>query len=101
AIDACTLASATTTGSTLRPVMNFMSSIAKTFVGSTMASVRVAPTRDNGRTEYFWATSGGMRRRTESSVSNKTRLTDGMPYWRDSMAVIVSSETSPRLTGVE
>ena len=35
------------------PVMNLMSSMAKTFVGSTIASVSVAPTRESGSTEYL------------------------------------------------
>ena len=39
-----------TTGSTLNPVMNLMSSMAKTFVGSVMAMVRTDPTRDSGIT---------------------------------------------------
>ena len=38
-----------TTGSMLKPVMNLMSSMAKTFVGSTMAMVSEAPTRLRGR----------------------------------------------------
>src|SRR5207249_2885903 len=38
------------TGSTLKPVMNLMSSIAKTFVGSVMAMVRTEPTRESGMT---------------------------------------------------
>src|SRR5579883_2327392 len=41
-----------TTGSMLKPVMNLMSSMAKTLVGSTMAMVSEAPTRLSGRI-YF------------------------------------------------
>ena len=37
-----------TTGSMLNPVMNLISSMAKTLVGSTMAMVRDAPTRLSG-----------------------------------------------------
>ena len=37
-----------TTGSTLNPVMNLMSSMAKTFVGSVIAIVSVEPTRESG-----------------------------------------------------
>src|SRR5574341_785840 len=37
-----------TTGSTLKPVMNLMSSMAKTLVGSVMAMVSVEPTRESG-----------------------------------------------------
>ena len=37
-----------TTGSTLKPVMNLMSSMAKTFVGSVIAIVSVAPERLSG-----------------------------------------------------
>jgi hypothetical protein len=94
----CTPASETTTGSMFSPVMNLMSSMAKTFVGSTIASVSVAPTRESGSTEYFSATSRGMRRMTEASTSKRSRLTEGTPYWRDSTAVTISSETSPNLT---
>ena len=78
--------------------MNFMSSMAKTFVGSTIASVSVAPTRESGSTEYLSATSRGMRRMTDSSMSKSSRFTEGTPYWRESTAVIMSSETSPILT---
>src|SRR5207302_1853076 len=39
-----------TTGSTLNPVMNLMSSIAKTLVGSVMAMVSTEPTRESGIT---------------------------------------------------
>ncbi len=49
-----------TTGSTLYPVMNLMSSMAKTFVGSAMAMVSVAPDRERGRIWYFLAVSAGM-----------------------------------------
>ena len=38
-----------TTGSMLNPVMNLMSSMANTFVGSTIAMVSDAPTRLRGR----------------------------------------------------
>ena len=38
-----------TTGSILKPVMNLISSMAKTLVGSTMAMVSEAPTRLSGR----------------------------------------------------
>ena len=42
--------SAATTGSMLKPVMNLMSSMAKTLVGSTMAMVSDEPTRLSGST---------------------------------------------------
>ena len=57
--------------------MNLMSSMAKTLVGSTMASVRVAPTRERGMTEYFWATSWGIRRRTGSSILKEVKVNGG------------------------
>jgi len=38
-----------TTGSMLKPVMNLISSIAKTLVGSTIAMVSEAPTRLSGK----------------------------------------------------
>ena len=37
-----------TTGSTLKPVMNLISSMAKTLVGSVIAMVSVEPTRESG-----------------------------------------------------
>jgi hypothetical protein len=43
-----TVVSDATTGSTLYPVMNLMSSMAKTFVGSVIAIVNVAPERLSG-----------------------------------------------------
>ena len=39
-----------TTGSTLNPVMNLMSSMANTFVGSVIAIVSTDPTRESGIT---------------------------------------------------
>jgi hypothetical protein len=36
-----------------KPVINLMSSIAKTFVGSAIAKVSVAPTLETGKTEYL------------------------------------------------
>jgi hypothetical protein len=46
-------ASEATTGSILNPVMNLMSSMAKTLVGSTMASVSDDPTRLRGNDLLF------------------------------------------------
>ena len=37
-----------TTGSTLKPVMNLISSMANTLVGSVIAMVSVEPTRESG-----------------------------------------------------
>jgi hypothetical protein len=58
-----------TTGSTLYPVMNLMSSMANTLVGSAMPMVSVAPVRFTGMTRYFWDTSDGISLITVSSIS--------------------------------
>ena len=49
--------------------MNLMSSIAKTFVGSIIAMVTVAPALATGRIVYLRATSAGMILMTASSIS--------------------------------
>ena len=48
-----------TTGSMCRPVRNLMSSIAKTLVGSVIASVSVVPVLPTGMTLYLVAVSAG------------------------------------------
>ncbi len=48
-----------TTGSTLYPVMNRISSMAKTLVGSAMAMVRVAPERARGKHDVLARELGG------------------------------------------
>ena len=78
------------------PVMNLMSSMAKTLVGSTMAIVSVAPERESGRTWYFRAVSAGMILMIAGSISKCSRLIEGTPYWRESRLVISSSWTKPR-----
>ena len=78
--------------------MNFTSSIAKTFVGSAIASVSVVPDRPTGSTLYLVALSGGTRRTTEGSRSNSRRLMAGTPQWRLTTAVMSSSAMIPSLT---
>ena len=51
-----------TTGSMCRPVRNLMSSIAKTLVGSVIASVSVVPFFPTGMTLYLLAVSAGISR---------------------------------------
>src|ERR1035437_7877718 len=70
-----------TTGSTLYPVMNLMSSMANTFVGSAMAIVIVAPVLLTGRMLYLRATSAATSLRTAGSISKCERLIDGTPNW--------------------
>ena len=48
--------------------MNLMSSMAKTFEGSAIATVSVIPTRLMGMTRYFLATSIGMSLMTSRSM---------------------------------
>ena len=57
--------------------MNFTSSIAKTFVGSIIATVTVAPVFETGRIVYLRARSAGMILRTASSMSMPLRSTEG------------------------
>ena len=78
--------------------MNLMSSIAKTFVGSVIAIVSVAPARLSGTIWYFCTVSAGMSLMTDGSISNCPRLIDGTPYCLLSSAVISSSRTNPSLT---
>ena len=80
--------------------MNLMSSSAKTFVGSVIAIVSVAPVRLIGMIWYLFAVSDGISLMTDESMSNWARLIDGTPYWRLSIAVISSSFTMPSLTSV-
>ena len=67
-----------TTGSTCRPVMNLMSSIAKTFVGSVIASVSVVPLRPTGMTIVL---GGGLDRESSRTIagsrSNSREVDDG------------------------
>jgi hypothetical protein len=69
--------------------------MAKTFVGSAMAMVRVAPDRERGRIWYFRVVSAGMILMIEGSTSKWSRLMDGTPYWRERRLVISSSRTYP------
>ena len=71
--------------------------MAKTFVGSVIAIVSVAPDRFSGRIWYFWAVSAGTSLMTAWSISKSARLIDGTPYWRLRRAVISSSFTKPSL----
>ena len=68
--------------------MNLMSSIAKTFVGSLIAIVSVAPEWLTGIIMYFCAMSPGTSLTTTGSIWKSARLIDGMPYCLLSRAVI-------------
>ena len=74
-----------------------MSSMAKTFVGSVIAIVRVAPDRLSGMIWYFCAVSAWMSLMTAGSISNCARLIDGTPYCLLRSAVSSSSVTNPSL----
>ena len=78
--------------------MNFTSSIAKTFVGSVIAIVSVAPDRLNGMIWYLRAVSAGTSLITAGSISNCPSAIDGTPYCFDSRAVISSSWMYPSFT---
>src|SRR3954470_12679239 len=90
-----TAVSEATTGSTLYPVMNLMSSMAKTLVGSVIAIVSVAPERLSGIIWYLWAVSAGISLMMPGSISNWVRLMEGTPYCLLRSAVISSSLTKP------
>src|SRR3989442_3225924 len=87
-----------TTGSTLYPVMNLMSSMANTLVGSTMAIVRVAKLRLTGMMRYSCANSLVISLTTASSTSTLIRLIAGTPYCWERTRVMSSSLMRPRLT---
>ncbi len=57
--------------------MNFTSSIAKTLVGSIIATVTVAPVFETGRMVYLRARSAGMILSTASSMSMPAISTAG------------------------
>src|SRR6267378_4092539 len=73
------------TGKTSQRVMNLMSSIAVTLLGSAMATVSVRPSRFRGSTVCLVAMSGGMSFRIFASTSNRDRSTAGMRYCRASI----------------
>ena len=75
-----------------------MSSTAKTFVGSDIATVRVAPTRLTGTISYFWAVAAGTTLMTPASISNWERLMEGTPYCLLSSDAISSSFAKPSFT---
>ena len=68
-----------TATSTLYPVMNFTSSMAKMLEGSAMAMVSVAPTRATGMIVYLRAISTGTSFTTAPSISYSVRLMAGTP----------------------
>jgi hypothetical protein len=80
--------------------MNLMSSMAKTFVGSAMAMVIVAPVLLTGRMLYLRATSAGISLMTEASISKWARLMEGTPNCWERHSVMSSSETKPSLMRV-
>src|SRR2546422_11732505 len=86
-----------TTGSMLKPVMNLMSSMANTLVGSTMARVSEEPTRLKGRTWYLIAVSIGISLMTLGSTSKYERLIEGTPYWRESTGGDLALPEEPHL----
>ena len=73
--------------------MNLMSSMAKTFVGSAIAIVIVAPVLLTGRMLYLRATSAATSFRTAGSISKCERLIDGTPNCAESVSVMSSSVT--------
>src|SRR6185503_16589091 len=75
--------------------MNLMSSMAKTFVGSDIAIVSVAPVLLTGRTPYFRATSPGTTLMIAGSISKCARSIEGTPNCWDRVSVMSCSDTAP------
>ena len=71
--------------------MNLMSSIAKTFVGSPIAIVRVAPVLFTGRTPYLRATSPGTILMMFGSISKWDRSIEGTPNCWERVSVMSAS----------
>src|SRR5512143_986799 len=71
--------------------MNLMSSIAKTFVGSDIAIVSVAPVLFTGSTPYLRATSPGTTFITVGSISKCARWIDGTPNCCESVSLRLQS----------
>ena len=69
--------------------------MARTSVGSMVATVRVEPSRLSGRTWYFRAVSGGMSLTTEGLTLKTGRLMEGRPNWRaQNCADVVAGDPS-------
>jgi hypothetical protein len=81
-----------TTGSTLRPVRNLMSSIAWRFVGSAIATISEEPEREIGMHLCFSQTSLETSLMTSGSISYSSRLTAGTRYCAERKFVISLSE---------
>jgi len=63
-----TALSVATIASTFKPVINLMSSTAKTLVGSAMAMVKRVPALPMGITRCFWTMPGGIKRITSRGI---------------------------------
>src|SRR4030067_1766760 len=70
-----------TTGSTLKPVINLISSITTILLGSAIASVNLGPTRLMGMIKYFFAVLDGINLITFGLTSILEILMDGTLYW--------------------
>ena len=84
-----------TTGSTLKPVRNLMSSIACRFVGSAIATTSAAPDRESGMILCLSQTSRETSLVMSLSSSYSSRLTAGTRYWEERKLVISLSEMYP------
>src|SRR4030042_1709425 len=76
-----TSASEATTGSTLKPVINLISSMTTILLGSTIASVNFGPTRLMGMIKYFLEILGGINLTTLGLISIFESFTEGTRYW--------------------
>src|SRR3989454_11740097 len=81
--------------------MNAMSSRAKTFVGSAIATASELPIFRTGMTSYFLAVGAGTRRRTAGSISSWASVIEGTPYWRERDPISCSSLEIGRAAGRE
>src|SRR2546430_3248655 len=81
--------------------MNAMSSRAKTFVGSAIATASELPIFRTGMTSYFLAVGAGTRRRTVGSISSWASVIEGTPYWRGRDPSSRFSVVEPRVESEE
>src|SRR4030065_1925588 len=93
-----TSASEATTGSTLKPVINLISSMTTILLGSAIASVNFGPTRLMGIIKYFLEILGGINLTILGLISIFESFTAGTRYWALKKDRSSSSLIKPNLT---
>src|SRR5256886_2498156 len=81
--------------------MNAMSSRAKTFVGSAIATASELPIFRTGMTSYFLGVGAGPGRRTGGSIASWASVIEGTPYGRERNPISCSSLMKPSLMRIE